>query len=452
MDWYDGYQVWLTEAQQLHNAQNIATYYSKKGRDKKAICALIGNMMHESSVNPNMYEYGYSWGADRGYGLVQWTPRSKLSNWADSQGKNFKTGETQLDRIDYEIDNGIQWISTSRYPISFDEFRKNSKGYSLDDLTASFMYNYERPANPGGSIGARQKGANLAYNKLSFSKSATDNPIKKPSKSEEEEKKVNESYNTLDKESISRFFNEIINNIKDSIEDALTIDLYRLDKENYFSNKFLNIYKVNDIMYKVKPSKNIFKIFTDGINSANSLIATQNNNTTSPVKPPKVNTEISTNSNENINKVVKKAMSYTLDSVPYSMYGARDMVSSGDCSAFVRICFQAAGIDIGTYTGAQYEWAKRNGKIIVDGWSDSVEKICNSRKQGDYILMCKAAAGNFGGGGASHVVLVVNNTDIRHQTSYPNGRGPKQTNCNQYIRDLRDYNGYVRWCLVRPFK
>ena len=76
-----------------------------------------------------MYEYGYDWRADRGYGLVQWTPRSKYWDWATAVGLDPRHGDSQLKRIDYEIENNIQWIPKSTFDyLTFAEFRTNARG------------------------------------------------------------------------------------------------------------------------------------------------------------------------------------------------------------------------------------------------------------------------------------------------------------------------------------
>src|SRR5699024_12048091 len=80
MSWNNEYRKWLSEKQSLENAQKVVDYLytDKKDWSKKSICALIGNMRHESSINPNMYEYGYSCGVDRGFGLVHLSSRSNV--------------------------------------------------------------------------------------------------------------------------------------------------------------------------------------------------------------------------------------------------------------------------------------------------------------------------------------------------------------------------------------
>lgn len=172
MSWITGYQVWLSESQSLQNAQMVANHFISKGWTKEAISALCGNMRHESSINPDMYEYGYDWSADRGYGLVQWTPRSKYWDWAVAQGLDPRHGDSQLDRIDYEVDNNIQWIPRSDYGnMTFAQFRQNSGGWSVDYLTEAFTWSYERPNESAGwnSMPDRKAFAQRCFNELDFS-------------------------------------------------------------------------------------------------------------------------------------------------------------------------------------------------------------------------------------------------------------------------------------------
>src|SRR5690606_8379953 len=121
----------------------------------------------------------YAWEDDRGYGLVQWTPRSKYWNWAVSNSLEPRNGDSQLARIDYEVANDIQWIANGharrygredKYDISFSEFRANTHGYTVEELTEAFMWNYEGPAYSAGSssLPARQSFALRCYNELDF--------------------------------------------------------------------------------------------------------------------------------------------------------------------------------------------------------------------------------------------------------------------------------------------
>src|SRR5699024_12471253 len=173
MVWHDDYRVWLTESQSLDNAQMIVDHLlGNSGWTREAICALVGNMRIESSINPNMYEYGYDWSADRGFGLVQWTPRSKYWDWATARGLAPREGDSQLDRITYEVDQNIQWIPISDYGgLTFADFRANTGGWSIDYLTEAFTWSYERPAQSAGesSMPDRKAFANTADTSLDFS-------------------------------------------------------------------------------------------------------------------------------------------------------------------------------------------------------------------------------------------------------------------------------------------
>lgn len=151
-DWISEYQRWLSEEESMHNAQIVAHYFSALGWTPQAISAMCGNMRHESSINPDMYEYGYAWEDDRGYGLVQWTPRSKYWNWAVARGLPPRHGNSQLARIQYEIENGIQWIAISDYDyMTFEEFSQST--LSVAYLTEAFLWSYERPNRQAGEGG-----------------------------------------------------------------------------------------------------------------------------------------------------------------------------------------------------------------------------------------------------------------------------------------------------------
>ena len=175
MAWISEYQRWLSESESLQNAQLVANHLIKQGWTKESISALCGNMRHESSINPDMYEYGYNWSEDRGYGLVQWTPRSKYWNWAESKGLNPRDGNSQLDRIDYEVEQNIQWISTPNYPETYAQFRASTK--SMDYLVPAFTWNYERPNAESGqqSMPERIAFAKRCLNELDFSGSGGSN-------------------------------------------------------------------------------------------------------------------------------------------------------------------------------------------------------------------------------------------------------------------------------------
>src|SRR5699024_11658335 len=82
-------------------------------------------------------------------------------------------GNAQLARIDYEVDNNIQWIpkASNFNGLTFKQFRTNSKKLSVNDLTEAFTWGYERPNAQAGaeSMPARKAFANRAFNELNWS-------------------------------------------------------------------------------------------------------------------------------------------------------------------------------------------------------------------------------------------------------------------------------------------
>src|SRR5699024_8293491 len=93
-------------------------------------------------------------------------------DWAVARGKNPRDGDAQLDRIDYEVANNIQWIPRSDYGgMTFAQFRANSGDWSIEYLTEAFTWGYERPNAAAGwdSMPDRKAFAQLAYNELDWS-------------------------------------------------------------------------------------------------------------------------------------------------------------------------------------------------------------------------------------------------------------------------------------------
>lgn len=145
---------YLNQSEMLENANYIVNKLTAQGWTKESVAGMLGNMETESTINPGIWQNQYEH-PENGYGLVQWTPATKLLNWLDSEGiKDDMDG--QLARINWEVENNVQWISTSAYPMSFSEFKSSTD--SPEELAQAFLLNYERPANqnqPGRSTQAR---------------------------------------------------------------------------------------------------------------------------------------------------------------------------------------------------------------------------------------------------------------------------------------------------------
>lgn len=126
------------------NAEYIMGSLLKKGWTKQAVAGMLGNMQTESSINPGIWQSLDAGNMSMGFGLVQWTPASKYTNWADQNGYAWGDIDGQLARFEYEIQNNIQWIGTSQYPMSFGEFKISTQ--SPEYLADAFLKCYERPA------------------------------------------------------------------------------------------------------------------------------------------------------------------------------------------------------------------------------------------------------------------------------------------------------------------
>jgi hypothetical protein len=165
--------TYLNTSQKLNNAQLVANHFIATGWTPNAISALCGNMSGESTLNPNLYEQGYNHSLSRGYGLVQWTPATKLMDWCNARGLDWSDGDAQLSRIDYEQLNGIQWIKKSSYPMTFNEFTQST--LDPQTLTEYFIWDYERPSSYYGnlSLPKRKEFAQTCFDTLDWSGNGT---------------------------------------------------------------------------------------------------------------------------------------------------------------------------------------------------------------------------------------------------------------------------------------
>ncbi|EOS60615.1 hypothetical protein C815_01287, partial [Firmicutes bacterium M10-2] len=136
---------YLTFAEQQHNAGLIWNYFINKGWSKNAIAALLGNMQAESNLNPGLWESLDENNLNCGYGLVQWTPASKIIEWLYANGFEKDSGFGQCERILYELQHNLQYYPTASYPLNFKEFIVSTE--SPEYLAIAFLVNYERPAN-----------------------------------------------------------------------------------------------------------------------------------------------------------------------------------------------------------------------------------------------------------------------------------------------------------------
>jgi len=135
--------VTLTTAEKKVNAKYIYQYLTAEGWTINAIAGLLGNIEHESALNPGRWQSEDVNNTSGGYGLTQWTPASKYINWCKNNNLSDPSEmDNNLKRIIYELENGEQYYKTDDYNYSFKEFSKSTK--TPYELACAFAWNYER--------------------------------------------------------------------------------------------------------------------------------------------------------------------------------------------------------------------------------------------------------------------------------------------------------------------
>ena len=128
----------LSETLMKINANYIYTYFKRHNWTDNAICAMIGNMQAESTINPGRWQSDDVGNTSGGYGLVQWTPATKYFEFSEGLGYTDPSEmDSNLDMITLEWYNELQWIPTEAYPMTFMEFSKST--LSVQELAKAFL-------------------------------------------------------------------------------------------------------------------------------------------------------------------------------------------------------------------------------------------------------------------------------------------------------------------------
>ena len=132
------------------NARYIHKFFSGRGWSLNAICGMLGNMTRESTLNPGCWQ-SHKVGKGPAYGLVQWDPYTKYTQWAASnEYPDYSEMDAQLMRITVELEvsygswqPGIsQWQKKSPYNMSFDDYIHSEEDVAY--LTKAFLKCYEK--------------------------------------------------------------------------------------------------------------------------------------------------------------------------------------------------------------------------------------------------------------------------------------------------------------------
>lgn len=168
-DWVYIDNSYLSLTNMKINAAIVWEFFVRQhGWTPNAVAGMLGNIQVESTISPRLWQ-GRStpediYTTEKGFGLTQWTPARKLINWADERGFDYRDGNTQLQRILYERQNGLQWSTENILHVDWDGFVTSTE--SPETLARVFVWAYERPADP--DIELRQNNARFWYNFLSL--------------------------------------------------------------------------------------------------------------------------------------------------------------------------------------------------------------------------------------------------------------------------------------------
>lgn len=140
------YGTTITIEQIQGNVQMIYYYFKNKGWNDYPIAAMLGNMRYEGELNPGQWQHGHAVeempAEGVGFGLVQWTPWTKYTLWAENYGDWRTNWNLQLDRIQWECDNNQQWVQRHGYTLTFKQFTE-SASTDIDWLTMAWFWCYE---------------------------------------------------------------------------------------------------------------------------------------------------------------------------------------------------------------------------------------------------------------------------------------------------------------------
>jgi hypothetical protein len=135
------------------NEEKVWNYFKSKGLSDAQVAGIMGNMQQESSFDPERIQYSFGGGRSQdptdagagGWGLIQWTPGSKIIDMAKQAGVNGPIYElaTQLDLV---------WQHMHNHPVVTQTFSLTDFKQISDEKQASlyFLAHIEGGTDPGG--------------------------------------------------------------------------------------------------------------------------------------------------------------------------------------------------------------------------------------------------------------------------------------------------------------
>lgn len=145
---YDNY---IITQNQIDNATEMWNFFRTAGYTEQATAAIIGNAMWESLINPAQYEYYTDMNNFDvyGMGLLMWTPKRKIRDYAANQMGDMYDGYLQcqfyledVQRVGaWNMYRGLNSYPNYPYIMTADEFKNSTQSASY--LGEVFGCNYE---------------------------------------------------------------------------------------------------------------------------------------------------------------------------------------------------------------------------------------------------------------------------------------------------------------------
>ena len=142
----------LTDEEYFNNCKCIYQFFTGLWSDQ-AIASFCGAIYVESRANPNCwqgYDQNYMPANLEGFGLVQWTPYTRITEWLEKRGYSLdQYGEGQCQKIKEEwSENSTSgpWIPTSTYNVTFKDWAKET-GQSMEWMVMAYLVDYGRGVN-----------------------------------------------------------------------------------------------------------------------------------------------------------------------------------------------------------------------------------------------------------------------------------------------------------------
>ena len=416
-------EVILTGLGAKPNAVTIWKYFINKGYSPAAVAGLMGNLYHESHLDPTCIQGG---GKGPGAGIAQWENYktksarwSNLNDFAQAKGKDWTDLLTQLQFMEEELSKLDNWFgkandSAGSTPTTFADWKKSK---DVEMATRQFEGAYERAGKP--AIDTRIGYAKEFYQTLG---KISANPLIQTTGNLKDDYAKFKNASPAEKAAV-------ISTVKEVNPDLATAGSYSLSSSSSSTDSEDNVSILDYI-------KNIFgqfgKLFTGGkfdLSEVGSVDGTSVSNEAE--KSDRAITSSFSPYNGTYSSNGKSPMDWMrsiMGTLTYSQSGPRDPEKgSADCSSTVRWAVDKATngtVNIGAYTGTQYE-----SSTMKDVWYDNgkVAGIIPTNAQPNDILYFRSdknAGDSKYPDAVGHTGIYIGDGKMIHETS-KGGKGPR---------------------------